>query len=456
MHPFLVNRLIFPLHEWLKGKPTYARLAELERTQWLAPERMRELQLRRLRAHLDFAYREVPYYHRLLNDHGLQPSRIQTFEDFARIPWLTKDLIRRHLDDLQPRTRIRRVKRVVTGGSTGTPLSVLADMERWACVDAARLRAHRWFGVGVGVREVALWSSPIELTRHDHLRRLRDHLINSRLLSAFDMSESNLARYARFIQEYRPLKIFAYSGALYLLARYLQRCGWRPGGGWPRAVFVTAELLHPHERRLIEEVFGCPVSLEYGCREGGLIANECPAGGLHVNAEGIFVEVLNEPLGRDGEAGELIMTNMDSLATPIIRYRVEDVVGGLTEGSCACGRGLPCLQRIDGRRSDFLVTPGGRVVHGRAAAYILREYPPIREFRVVQERLDRLIVSIVADDGFSDEMADAVAARLSRLLEGSVSVDVQVVDAIDRLGSGKRRDVISRVADAYLESLVPS
>jgi phenylacetate-CoA ligase len=453
MHPWLVNRVVFPLQERLKGKPTCRRLKELEQTQWLAPERIRELQLRRLRTHLEFAYREVPYYHRLLSDHDLQPWRVQTFEDFARIPFLTKALIREHLDDLQPRRGVGRVKRVTTGGSTGTPLSVLADMQRWAFVDAARLRAHRWFGVDVGVREVALWSSPIELGRYDRLRRIRDHLINSRLLSAFDMGEASLERYAEFIRRYRPLKIFAYAGALYLLARYLERRGWRPEPGWPRAAFTTAEPLHDDQRETIQRVLGCAVSAEYGCREGGLVANECPSGGLHVNAEGIHVEVLDESIGGDSEVGELVITNMDSLATPIIRYRVEDVVAGLTDGPCACGRGLPCLGRIDGRRSDFLVTPGGRVLHGRAAAYIVREYPSIREFRIVQEGLDRLSVKIVADDGFSDEIADTVAARLSRLLDGAATVDVQVVDAVDRLGSGKRHDVISRIANAHLEAL---
>lgn len=454
MHPWLVRRCVFPVHEWLKGKPTYARLAELERTQWLPAERIRELQFRRLRAHLEFAYREVPYYGRLFDEHELPPRRIQTLEDFARIPMLTKALIRRHLDELQPRHQRRRVARVVTGGSTGTPLTLLVDMDRWACGDAARLRAHRWFGVDVGAREIALWSSPIELARHGRARRVRDALVNSRLLSAFDMSDAALARYADVLRRYRPLKIFAYAGALSLLARYLERHDWRPAAGWPRAVFTTAEPLDDEQRRTIERVFGCPVSVEYGCREGGLIANECPAGGLHVNAEGLVVEVLDEAIGTDGEAGEIVITNVDSHATPIIRYRVEDVVTRPADASCPCGRGLPRLQAIDGRRGDFLVTPDGRVVHGRAASYILREFARIREFRVLQERVDHLTVEIVPDASFSGDVADEAGARLARLLGGAVSVEVRVVDAMDRRGSGKRRQVISSVADAYLASLV--
>src|SRR6185295_20010555 len=105
VHPAIVDRVIFPLHERLKGKPTYARLHDLERSQWLEPGPLRELQFRAVRAHLEFAYAEVPYYTRLLDEHELNPRRIQSFEDFSRIPYLTRDLLRTHFEELQPRRR---------------------------------------------------------------------------------------------------------------------------------------------------------------------------------------------------------------------------------------------------------------------------------------------------------------------------------------------------------------
>ena len=153
MHPTLVNRVIFPLHERLKGKRTHAKLAELERTQWLAPAALRTLQFERLHRHLTWAYREVPYYARLLDEQGLPPARVQSFEDFARIPLLTKDVLRERLADLQPGTPLRGVQRLSTGGSTGAPVTVLVDRERSAFTDAARLRApHR---VTIWVRDFA-------------------------------------------------------------------------------------------------------------------------------------------------------------------------------------------------------------------------------------------------------------------------------------------------------------
>jgi phenylacetate-CoA ligase len=453
MLPIIANRLIFPVHEWLKGKPTHARLRQLEKSQWLSPAALREKQFRALHAHLDFAYREVPYYTRLLDEHGLPPARIQSFEDFARIPYLTRDLLRRHLEDLQPRRRLRGVQRMSTGGSTGSPVTIMVDAERAAFTDATRLRAHRWFGVDMGAPEIVLWGSPIETGRQDRLRTLRDRLINSRLLSAFDLSEPALARYADILARERPRKLFGYASALYLLARYLERHDRAPGPDSLRVAFTTAEPLYDFQRAAIKAGFGCPAAVEYGSRDAGLVANECPAGGLHVAAEGITVEILPGPSPRPEASGEIVVTNAYSFAMPIIRYRTGDV-GALAGEACRCGRGLPCLATVEGRRTDFLITPEGRVMHALAAIYVLRELPGLREFQVVQERLDLVRVILVPDQGFAAESPDRVASSLGHLLGGAVSIEVEVAAEIPRAASGKHRYVVSKVADQHLEALL--
>jgi phenylacetate-CoA ligase len=266
-----------------------------------------------------------------------------------------------------------------------------------------------------------------------------------------------MARYEKFIRRYRPQKIFAYSSALYLMARYLNRKNWQPERGWPRVVFTTAEPLHDFQRRMIESVFGCPASMEYGSREAGLIANECPAGGFHVSAEAVMVEVLQES-SQGTEMGEIVVTNLHSWAMPIIRYRTQDICKGLMEEPCRCGRELPRLASVDGRRSDFLVTPRGRVIHGQAAAYLLRETESvresIREFQIIQDTVDSLMVKVVPADSFSPLISSIISECLLRLFDTHVRITIEVVEKIDRLASGKRRDVISKIADRYLEAVI--
>src|SRR5206468_888973 len=120
--------------------------------------------------------------------------------------------------------------------------------------------------------------------------------------------------------------------------------------------------------------------IEYGARDAGMVANECPDGGLHIPAEMVHVEV--ECPGADG-LGEILVTDLMAVPMPLIRYRTGDM-GELDARPCSCGRSLPLLKRVEGRRTDFLVSPDGRVVHTLFVCYIIREVEQVRDFHVVR------------------------------------------------------------------------
>jgi phenylacetate-CoA ligase len=442
----LVRRVLYPLHEQLKRKPTFRRLEELEHTQWLSPERLAEYQFTRLQRLLEFAYTHVPYYRAILDKHGLAAGHLESPDDLRRIPFLTRELVRTRFDDLRARASLPRVHQRSSGGSTGAPVTVLVDMGRMGFGEAARLRAQRWFGVNVGAREIVLWGSPIEITRQDRVRRIRDWCLNSRLLSAFDMGEEALARHAAEIRDYNPTKMYGYASALYLLAGYFERESLPPPRSL-RAVFTTAEPLFDFQRKTIETALGSAVGVEYGCRDGGLVALECPDGGLHIAAEGMYVEILDP----DAEGrGEIVLTNLESNAFPIIRYRTGDV-GSLDPSPCTCGRGLPKLRAVEGRQTDFLVTPDGRVLHALSAIYILREMWAIREFRIVQEAIDHLVLHVVLRQAIGPAEETSLRAQFAAVFGSDMRITIERTTSLRRTASGKFRYVESLVAQAALE-----
>jgi len=449
MNPRLVRHIVFPLHEWIKGKPTFPWLEHLEKSQWSQPGRLAEMQWDRLRQHLQFAYDHVPYYRRLFDAHELMPSHVQTLDDLRQIPFLTRDLLRSEFEALKANASLGRITRRTSGGSTGEPAVILADMERMGFGEAVRLRAHRWFGLEPGAREICLWGSPIELTKQDRLRALRDRLLNSRVLSAFHMNETQMATYAHAITRFRPEKIVCYAHAMYIFARYITRVRWTAPSSL-RAIFTTAEMLFDFQRELIQQTFAAPVAVEYGARDAGLMAHQCPRGRLHIAAEGILMEI--EGAGPDG-LGEIVVTNLYSSAMPIIRYRTGDL-GQLDSELCPCGRTLPCLKRLEGRRIDFLVTPDGRIMHPQAVVFVLREVHPIREFQIIQEDLDHLTIKIVPAEGFTEATRRAILARVERVMGNRVLVEIELTEAISPSASGKYRFVISKVADRYLDGLL--
>ena len=444
MHPFFARQVVFPLQERIKGKNTHAVLKELQRSQWLPASRIEELQFDRLKHQLEFAYLRAPFYRRLFDEHGTPPNRIKDFRDFRRMPFLTRENLRSQFESLRASTTVRGVQKMSTGGSTGSPVTVLVDPVRNSFIDAARLRSHRWFNADIGVREIVLWGSPIENTRQDYVRCVRDWFLNSRLLSAFNMGEANLEHYADIVLQYRPVKMYGYASALYLLARYFQDAK-RKRPSSLKVVFATAEPLFDFQRQTIEEVFGAKVAVEYGARDAGLMANECPEGGLHIPAEGMVVEV--ERFGPEVR-GEIVVTNLYSRAMPIIRYRTGDV-GELGSDPCPCGRGLPLLKHIEGRQTDFITTPDGRLIHALAVIYVLRECPQIEKFQVVQESVDKLTATIVP----RAELETAVRGRIVRDLQGVLGADMEIElvtsSTIPTAASGKFRYVVSKVAPSH-------
>lgn len=449
--PGFVREVVFPLQEWLKGKKTHVILRELERSQWFSHNQLLELQFARLKVHLEYAYQYVPYYQDLFNEHDCPPHRIQDLSDFQRIPFLTREALREQFDRLRSSAPLRGVQRMSTGGSTGSPVAILVDAERSALSDAIRLRTHRWFGADMGVKEVVLWGSPIEITRQDYLRLVRDRLLNSFLLSAFNLGPAKLEEYSDFILRYEPAKMYGYASALYLLASYIQQ-NKKAVPKSLKVVFATAEPLFDFQRDTIEQTFDAKVSTEYGARDAGLMALECPQGGFHVPVEGMIVEIV----GADSSGmGEVVVTNLFSRAMPIVRYRTGDMAQ-LSGQSCSCGRGLPLLKKVEGRQTDFIVTPDKRVIHALAVIYVLRDCPEIEKFQVVQESLQQLVASVVSRRGLTADQKAKLLSGLHKAVGPGVNIDLVTVPEIPTSASGKFRYVISKVSSSHLSEPLES
>lgn len=450
MHPWIVRNLFFPVHERLLGKQTRRYYRDLLQTQWWPPEKLRELQLRKLREQLAFAEREVPYFGRLFAEHGIRAAAIQDFDDFRRVPLMDKQTIRTHLTDLMPRNFRGRVVTVATGGSTGQPLQLYNDMFRIAHGDAARHRVFGWYGAGIGDPEVALWGSPADISKTDRARRVRDRLMNTRLLPAFGLDEAKMDAYIEFLREYRPVRMYAYVSCAYVMALRVLQTGALLSKRL-RCMIVTAEPLYDFQRDVIEKAFRTHVSVEYGARDAGLMAGQCPLGGIHLNAELTYVEFgpPGTQTAEDG-AGEVVVTNLDSRVVPIIRYRTGDlVVPG--SASCECQRGLPTIQSIRGRSTDFLVGPDGKLVHALAAIYPIRVVQGIEQFRIHQDAPDHINVKLQTNATFDRAAMESIRTGIAKIFNGPVAVDVQLVDRIEPSASGKFRYVTSDVRSKLLE-----
>lgn len=427
-------------------RPTFAVLTELERTQWLPGDAMQAYQAQRLNALLQAAWTHCPWHAARIREAGLEEAvkaGAVTLAGLTKLPTMNKREARDNVEQLVWRGVPGGVFQYTTGGSSGEPLIFHFGRARQAADAAGRMRARLWWGVQPGEREVYLWGAPVELNKTDRIKTLRDRLVNQLLLNAFEMSPARMDDYLHAIQHWNPKAIYGYASSLALLAAHAEARGTRMKLPALRVVSSTGEPLFPHQRELIERVFGVPVSIEYGARDAGLMALESPDGALLQMSETHLIEVLDEA-GNPVEEGEAVITSLVSDAQPFIRYRTGDVIrrSGRTDPG---GRGLDVLDAVIGRQTDFIVAADGRIMHALALIYVLRAIPGVAQFKLIQHAVDLVEVQVVPDARWNETARQSLHHGLHTRLGAALKIDLRLLDAIVPEASGKHRYVVSHV-----------
>ncbi len=437
--------LIRAFESGVKRRRTFEHLRDLEASQWNGPDELRERQAAAARNLLRHAERHCPYYRDRWRELGLDSGSLRSVDDIRRWPVVDRETFGAQAAGLRADapglTRIRKA----TGGSTGRPLQFELDGGSNDRRVAATFRGYSWAGAGPGTRQLHLWGTALghPAVPHRLKTRLYEWLYHRRVLDAFGLSDASAASHVRACNEFRPEVIVAYANALYSFARTIEEQGLRPPP--LRAIVVGAEKLHAFQREVIERVFAAPVFETYGSREFMLMAAQCERrGGLHVTGEHLIVEVVDDggqPVP-DGVEGRVVVTDLFNYAMPFVRYANGD--RAIAGGRCDCGRGLPLLAEVVGRQADILTTPDGRHVSGLYFPHLLKDFPAVRRFQVVQEKLDEVILKLEAPNVVVDDI-DRIAALAGSVLGPQIRFSVEKVEAIPLSPAGKLQVVVNKV-----------
>lgn len=439
------GRLVYPAVVRLRGEASvFSGLEEVRQLEYGAPEILQRREEERLAEMLNHAQSDSPYYHR-----AWPGSRHISANDararLAELPFITKQDLQDHVDDLRADPQPRRVMRKITGGSTGQAVTVYKDANAVGREMAASWLGYGWFGINRGDRAARFWGTPRTLKR-----RLRfaaaDFAMHRIRFSAFAFDDADMEAYWVRCLHFRPQYFYGYVSMLVEFASFLERRGYNGRDLALTAIVTTSEVLASPQRALLQRVFGARVQNEYGCGEVGPIAYECERGSLHVMSQNVHVEVLKEDHSAAdiGEAGEVVVTDLNNRAMPLVRYRLGDFA---ERGEpCSCGRAFPVLRRVWGRQYDFVMGPSGRRYHGEFLMYFFEDLRAtgvdVRQFQVIQRGADRFDVKVVVPDAISAGFEGQLATELSERLEG-VRVDVQRVAEIERAPSGKMRIILN-------------
>jgi phenylacetate-CoA ligase len=310
-----------------------------------------------------------------------------------------------------------------SSGSTGEPFRVFYDSRAWATLKIlVKLLARRACGTRPTDR-VAL----LDAVAPSGAMPGRGQVARISILQPAATVAAELAAFG-------PDTVYGLPSALLEAAEELRARGVALR---VRRVFTSGELLRPAVRQAIADGFGAPVFDVYGSSETKEIAWECRAGSMHVNADVVRLEVLDDA-GRavpDGVEGNLVATLLVNRAMPLLRYRIGDR-GSLLTGRCDCGLSFPLLGVVTGRRADVMVLAGGRRVSPYALTCAMERVGEVLRYQVTQLDPARLRVRAILDPGAD---RSRIAGRIRSVMQGEVAHFLETdVEFVDRLPTGPR------------------
>lgn len=333
MKPTLARKL-FEAGAKSRNPSLFEQYEYLKSTEWLSRKQLDEIQLENTVKLLEFAQNYSPFYKQMFKNAGVNASQFSQLSDLKLLPQLDKATLIAENSRIHTSGIAEKVRLAETSGTSGEALAFYRN-ERWDSLNRATLmRSYDWYGVKPWEKNGYLWgynTSPLQTARVKFLDSVQNRF------RLFNYSNSEIRKFCHKLSDASFLS--GYSSMVYEVAKCINDLGLGP---IPlKLVKGTSEMILDAYHPETISAFGSRVVSEYGAAESGLIAFECPSGGVHINIENVVLE--------ESESEGLLVTNLSSYSFPIIRYRLGDMVS-LSDDLCECGRRHPLIKSIIGRK----------------------------------------------------------------------------------------------------------
>jgi len=429
VHADLQNKDYVAWRQFLKDSDRWTR------------DQIADYQLRELKRITRHAYENTAGYRALYQEAGVHPSDIRSFEDFRRLPYVDKEMIRDRLEEFSAPVEGR--THITTGGSTGIPCGMYRDPQSFAKELASKAHQYARVGWQEGDRQIVfrglLINAPDRMEFAAKFNELR--------CSTYDFVPEQMEIYRRRALEYQPEWVRCYPSSGYLFARFLKETG----GAFPplKGILCSSEHLYDFQRDLLREVFKARIFIHYGHYEMAVLAGYCEhEDTYHVLPQYGYAELVNREgqlVSTPGEIGEIIGTSFIMHATPFIRYRTQDLAVFKGWGCAACGRPYQIWERIEGRLQELIVTKSGRYLSTSMLNMHDDFYDRIKQFQFLQREPGKIVFRFVPRDTFSEAAQKDMQRRLLERCLNDVDLTLESVREILLTKRGKHRLLVQEL-----------
>jgi phenylacetate-CoA ligase len=435
-----------------RAQAAFRAQLSLADSQWFERERLEKYQLERLKALARFTSRRTDYGRRHVPWESIESASTLSGA-LAQLPILSREMLRDEGETLRP-DRLPRghvaAADLASSGSTGLVVRLTATNVWLRWQRALGLRSHLWAGsdfhraIGIIRRQdpgAATWPHGSVNRRWAAPGDVPFPTGPAYLLNAY----TPLGQQWEWLKRVRPSYLLALPS---ILRNFAQRDD--AGTIGLLGILTLGEVVDEALRSLVRDRLGLKIHDVYSSEEAGSIAIQCPeSSAYHVQSETLVVEILNAAGAQcaPGEIGRVVVTPLHNFATPLLRYELNDYAEA--GGSCVCGRGLPALRRIMGRRRNILTTPDGRQYW--PALRLIQGIVPIREHQYRQVALDVIEVWLAVDKPVTGEQEQRMREVLTAGLLGSKDTPApfefrfRYVSEFPRSGNAKHEEFVSLV-----------
>ncbi|MBO8143488.1 MAG: phenylacetate--CoA ligase [Thermodesulfobacterium sp.] len=397
-------------------------------------EKLKDIQLERLKKVVQYAYERVPYYRKKFEEAGIKPEDIKTLEDIKYIPFTSKADLREVYPFGMFAVPLSEIVEIhSSSGTTGKPVVMgytREDIEVWKEVMA---RSLTMMGVTKeDIIQIAYGYGVFTGGLGFHYGALT---IGATIVPS---SAGNTRRQIELMRDFGTTVLACTpSYALYLAEYAKDEMGIDPRTLKLKAGSFGAEMWTEEMRREIEKRFGIKAYNVYGLTEiiGPGVAHECEAQeGLHIWEDHFLPEIIDPETGEplpEGERGELVLTTLTKKGVPMIRFRTRDITAFIS-GKCSCGRTSRRIERIRGRTDDMIKVRGVMIFPYQIEKAILEVQGVEPHYQIILTRphyLDEIEIQVeMSKEIFSDEVRkiEELKKRLEKRIEETIGVRVKV------------------------------
>lgn len=421
----------------------------LNRHQYDSLEQIKHYQYIKLKELIHFAWNNIPFYHEYWNKNHFHPDLFQSLDDFYRIPFIDRNLVKKELEKIIPLNQRHKLDLITTGGTSGMPMRFYIDKYRARAKEIGfkKFIYKNCYQSNFRNRTVVIRGYRIdeELIKKNIFWK-KNRKENALLMSSLHIRKNTYQLYVQKIREYSPLYIRAYPSAIVSLCKYMKANHDAPFLNL-KGIICSSETVYEWQRKLIREVLGIEIFSFYGHSEKSVIAFQCKYSSLfHFDPYYGYTEFVNKVgkyCSKDGEIGEVVATGFDNFYFPFIRYKTGDLVE-YTISTCPCNRHYLMAKKIIGRKQEFVYDKNGLDAPFTLNDEIFWNLNDIDAYQYIQNEYGKLLLLIQSTKTLSPEIQEYIANEAKKIFI-DFDIEVKQVPFIKFTESGKFRYLIQNI-----------